>query len=108
MWKRRVGYHAQGERGYLGKFHETNFDFGKGGHHKMMEHDKHGHGHNLHKRTLTLREIEALRKRNEDAAGFDQYAPNGYYTNFVRPEAEREYYNNVREGKCIGCEGLDN
>lgn len=56
------------------------------------------------RRTLTAEEIDALRKRNQDAAGFDLYGPNGYYTNYVRPEPRREYYN-VNQ-PCVGCEGL--
>jgi hypothetical protein len=49
--------------------------------------------------------INALRKRNEDAAGFTNYAPNGYYHNFVTPEPTREYYNVYGE-RCVNCPDL--
>ena len=53
---------------------------------------------------MTEAEIEKLRKRNQDAAGFDMYAQNGYYHNYVKPEPRREYYNVARP--CPGCKGL--
>ena len=100
----RKGKYYKGEgRGYLGRFHETNFDFGKQ-HKKMMQKPEMKKESYHPRRTLTAEEINALRKRNQDAAGFDLYGPNGYYTNYVRPEPRREYYNVNRP--CVGCEGL--
>ena len=89
-----------GDRGYLGRFHASNFNFeGKG-----MPQQAQWKPAQKKRRTLTEREIEALRKRNQDAAGFDLYAQNGYYHNYVKPEPRREYSNVARP--CVGCKGL--